>query len=88
MIAWLIAFATLVALDLAWAVYTASVSDGSHPAKPAAWAVLLYALGGVATIGWTQDHWLLVPACAGAFAGTYIGAWWNRRKNNEISRAS
>lgn len=80
MIAWLVAFGTLVLLDLAWAVYTASVSDGSHPAKPAVWSMALYALSGMATISWTQDHWLLVPACAGAFTGTFIGAWWNRRK--------
>lgn len=82
MIAWLVAFATLVALDLAWAIYTASVSDGSNPLKAAGWAVFLYLLGASATISWTIDHWLLVPACAGAFVGTYVGAWWNGRKKS------
>lgn len=79
MMAWLIVFVTLVALDLAWAIYTKAVGGGSSPMVAAVWAVILYGLGASATIGWTKDPWLVVPACVGAFVGTYIGAWWNGR---------
>jgi uncharacterized membrane protein YfcA len=71
---WLIAFAAMFATDLCWAFYVASVKSNDALAA-SAWAVALFLLGAIAVIGYTRDRWLLLPAAAGAFAGTYIGVW-------------
>lgn len=43
------------------------------------WAAFLYLLGASATISWVAQPTLLIPAALGAFAGTYVGVWWNRK---------
>jgi hypothetical protein len=30
-------------------------------------------LGSIAVINYTTNHWLIVPAMAGAFCGTFVG---------------
>lgn len=74
MTSWLIAFVAMFATDFAWALYVASVKVGDALAA-SIWAVVLFALGAVAIIGYTRNRWLLIPASAGAFAGTYFGVW-------------
>lgn len=62
----------MFAQDFAWAIYIASVKAGSALAA-SGWAVALFLLGAVAILGYTRDRWLLLPASAGACAGTYLG---------------
>jgi hypothetical protein len=76
---WLLALVVLTVLDLAWAFYTNAVTKSTgHIAGM--WAVGLYLLGGIATIAYTAAPVLLIPSCAGAYAGTRIGAHLSRRK--------
>jgi hypothetical protein len=76
---WILAFLALAVLDFCWALYTAQVQSG-NAYRAGAWAVALYAISAGATIGYTSNHWLVIPACAGAFVGTAVGVLWNKRK--------
>jgi flagellar motor component MotA len=35
-------------------------------------ATALYGVGAVSVMGYSSDPWLLIPACAGAFVGTFF----------------
>jgi hypothetical protein len=63
-------FVTVFSLDFVWAKYTQAVA-GNAAWLAAGTAIVIYALGGVATLGYTSNPWLLLPAVAGAFAGTF-----------------
>ena len=63
-------FASLFALDFVWARYTFAMTSG-RPAIAGSYASVLIVLSGAAAIGYTSDPWMLIPAAAGAFLGTY-----------------
>jgi hypothetical protein len=63
-------FVAVAALDFVWAYYTRYVNDG-RAAYAGFAAVLIMLLGGTAVIGYTADPWMLIPAGAGAFVGTF-----------------
>lgn len=68
---WAAVFAALALLDFVWARYTLAITD--KRAVPAGiYAVGILALGGFSVISYTTDHWLLIPACSGAFVGTFL----------------
>lgn len=73
----ILVFFLLFVLDLAWSFYLNNVKQG-NPLSSASWAAFLYILGASATISYVTNPWLLVPACLGAFAGTYVGVVWNK----------
>lgn len=79
MLQWLIAFAGLTLTDIAWARYTASTSASSNPHVAARWAVVLFGLGGSVVVQYTTNPVLLIPAAAGAYAGTYLGVRLTKR---------
>jgi len=37
------------------------------------WGAIVWLIGSLAVIEYTANHWLLIPACLGAFCGTYVG---------------
>lgn len=84
-LSWLIAFGSMFATDVCWALYVSKVKDGDA-LRGAAWAVALFALGAVAVIGYTSQPWLLVPSAAGAFAGTYAGVVYNAKVARSVAR--
>jgi hypothetical protein len=65
-----IVFLLTTALDFVWAQYTFATTN-RQPALAGLYAIGIYGLGGLATIGYTENHWLLLPAIAGCFVGTY-----------------
>jgi hypothetical protein len=69
---WLGTFAAMVATDLCWVRYVIAANHRA-PLEAGAWAVALFLLGALTVLGYTRDRWLLLPAAAGAFAGTYFG---------------
>lgn len=79
---YILIFFLLFILDLAWSFYLNNVKEG-NAASSASWAAFLYLLGASATISWVAQPTLLIPAALGAFAGTYTGVWWNKRKENK-----
>ena len=58
--------------DVCWARYIGHVGTGSrwHAAN---WSGLLFLLGSFSVLGYTTNHWLLVPAVLGAYFGTVMG---------------
>lgn len=67
----LIVFGAMFVLDFVWAFYTKAIQK--HRALASAnWAVMILIFNGIAQIGYIGDPWLLLPAAAGAFGGTYL----------------
>lgn len=70
-------FAAMAALDYVWAYYTRAIQ--AHAALSAAsWAVGITVLSGIAQFGYIHNPWLLIPAAAGAFVGTFAAIRWRR----------
>jgi hypothetical protein len=65
----LIVFCALAALDFVWAYYTLAVTK-KQSVLAASLASVIILLSGAAAIGYTSNHWMLLPAMAGAFVGT------------------
>ena len=75
----LVAFMALFVTDICWAIYVNQVKEHDK-LRSACWSLALFLFGSVAVISYTTNHWLVIPAGAGAFFGTYTGVWWNKRK--------
>ncbi len=65
------AYAGLAVLDFVWAIYTVAVARG-QPLRAGVAAIGIYMLGAVVMVHVVQDNWLIIPACAGAFTGTFL----------------
>lgn len=72
-----IVFAAMFALDFVWIFFTKAIQRHA-PFAAANWAVVVLGCNGVAQIGYVNDPWLLLPAAAGAFGGTYAAMKWGR----------
>lgn len=68
---YLAVFVALFCLDFVWAKYTYATTS-RQALRASAYASAIIFLSGGAAIGYTSDHWLLLPAMAGAFAGTFV----------------
>ena len=72
MIEYATTFLATFSLDLVYTYYLKCV-ERDHILGASLWSVACYVLGGVAIINFTSNYWLLVPACVGAFCGTFVG---------------
>lgn len=63
--------ACMAALDFVWARYTFAMSK-KQPFKAGGYASGIILLSGLTAIGYVSDHWMLLPAMAGAFLGTVL----------------
>lgn len=68
---WFVMFAVMVALDWIWAKYN-QASTTAQPWRASVYAVLIYQLGAAGVMNYTDNKWLLIPAGAGCFVGTFI----------------
>jgi len=59
-------FLALFCLDFVWAKYTFALSSRRH------WQAASYERSGGAAVGYVSNPVLLIPAMAGAFAGTFV----------------
>lgn len=73
-----VAFFALVATDIFWAQYVRKVAD-KLPLASSIWAVALFGSGAVAVIGYTANPWLVLPSAIGAFVGTYVAVWYEKK---------
>lgn len=74
----LLAFLAMFVMDFVWAKYTTAIAE--KRAMPAAsWAILITLLSGYVITSYVNDPWMLAPAAAGAFAGTYAAVIWEKR---------
>ncbi len=64
-------FAAAFALDFVWARHTIACAN-RKALQASSLSVLLLLIGAGEAILYVGDHWMLVPAAAGAFLGTYV----------------
>jgi uncharacterized membrane protein len=68
----LLAFIGMFACDFFYARYTKHVAK-SRAMQASNCAALLLLMGGVVTLTYVGNHWMLIPAVAGAWIGTFYG---------------
>jgi hypothetical protein len=66
-----IAFTAMFVLDFVWARYTMYIQSEKKAAASMA-ATLIVMLNGTVVLAYVTDPWMLIPACLGAFLGTYL----------------
>ena len=81
MLDYVITFFALFFTDVFYTHYLKSVQD-NEAVKASLWAVVVFFIASVAVINYTTDHWMLIPACLGAFCGTWVGIRLRKYKNN------
>ena len=59
-------------VDIIYTYYLKAVNE-SKSVVAGFWGAVCWLIGSLAVIEYTADHWLLIPACLGAFFGTYVG---------------
>lgn len=67
----LITFLLVFGLDYVWARYTRAVTAHSV-VSACVYSVLIYMFSSFAVISYVENHWMLLPAAAGAVAGTWV----------------
>lgn len=70
MIQWLLIFTINVALDVVYAKYTIATT-ARRPVEAGLWATAIILVGAASIVLYTNNYWLVIPAAAGAFVGTY-----------------
>lgn len=80
----LIVFTGVFALDFAWAKYNIATAE-KRILKSSIYSVAIYLLSAVVIMQYVENHWLLIPASAGAFLGTGYSVWHEKRKPHAAS---
>ena len=78
----LVTFFSIFFLDIVYTYYLRCVAN-DNALGASFWSVACYILGSVAVISYTTNHWLVVPAIAGAFCGTYVGMKIKKRQSKD-----
>jgi hypothetical protein len=68
---WLFIFMAAAIYDAIFACWSDAVAR-KEPSFAAIYAAGIMACSGFVTVNFVADPWLLIPACSGAFVGTYI----------------
>lgn len=71
-------------LDFAWAKYNIATAE-KRVLKSSVYAVAVYLLSAMAIMSYTENHWMLIPAAVGSFAGTMVSVWHEKRKPHAAS---
>ena len=69
---YVITFFALFFTDVFYTYYLRSINN-NEVLKASLWAVIVFFIAAIAVVNYTTDHMLLIPACLGAFCGTYVG---------------
>ena len=72
MLPYIITFTLVFVVDIIYTYYLKAVTE-SRALTSSFWGAACWLVGSLAVIEYTADHWLLIPACLGAFCGTYVG---------------
>ena len=81
---YVVTFFAVFATDLIYVYFVKSIQN-NRPLTAAWWSMACTFTASVAVINYTEDHWALVPALAGAFFGTLYGMWIKQRNNLSIA---
>jgi hypothetical protein len=69
---WALTFFALFFTDIFYTYYLRAIQH-NQTILASSWAVIVFVVASLAVINYTTDHWLLIPAGAGAFFGTWVG---------------
>jgi diacylglycerol kinase len=72
MIDYVFTFFALFFTDIFYTYYLKSVQE-ERALRASCWAVIVFFIAAIAVVNYTTDHMLLIPACLGAFCGTWVG---------------
>jgi len=72
MISYVVTFLAVFATDLLYVYFVKSIQQ-DQPLSAGLWSMVVTLTASVAVINYTEDHYALVPALIGAFAGTWVG---------------
>lgn len=70
-------FVLMLVVDFAWSMYIKSLGNNKHMAA-AGWSAFISLAGGISVIGYTENHWLLIPAVLGGAIGTYLSKYFKK----------
>ena len=72
MIPYIITFTLVFFVDIIYTYFLKAVNE-NNALKASFWGAACWLVGSFAVIEYTADHMLLIPACIGAFFGTFVG---------------
>ena len=72
MISYVVTFLAVFATDLLYVYFVKSIQQ-DQPLSAGLWSMVVTLTASVAVINYTEDHYALIPALIGAFAGTWVG---------------
>ena len=72
MLSFIITFVAVFVVDIFYTYYLKSVNE-NRALVAGFWGAVVWFIGSIAVIEYTANHWLLIPACIGAFCGTWVG---------------
>jgi len=58
--------------DVLYIYFIKSIQE-NKALQAAFWSVVVTGTASITVISYTEDHWALIPALAGAFCGTLVG---------------
>jgi uncharacterized membrane protein YfcA len=69
---YLITFIAVFLTDVLYIYFIKSIQD-NNALQASFWAVIVTGTASITVISYTENHWNLIPALAGAFFGTLVG---------------
>jgi uncharacterized membrane protein YfcA len=69
---YLITFIAVFLTDVLYIYFIKSIQD-NKAIQAAFWSVIVTGTASITVINYTENHWTLIPALAGAFFGTLVG---------------
>ena len=79
--AYIFTFLAVFFVDIFYTYYLRAVNE-SRAVTASGWGAIVWLIGSLAVIEYTTNHWLLIPACLGAFCGTYVGIKFHLKDKN------
>ena len=77
----IVTFLAVTVVDIFYTYYLKSVNE-NRALVAGFWGAVVWLIGSIAVIEYTANHWLLIPACMGAFFGTWIGIKLRNKKSS------
>jgi O-antigen/teichoic acid export membrane protein len=65
-------FLAVFVVDIIYTYYLKAINENAA-LRASFWGAACWLIGSLAVIEYTNNHWLLIPACIGAFCGTFVG---------------
>ena len=72
MISYVVTFLAVFVTDLLYVYFVKSIQE-DQPISAGLWSMVVTLTASIAVINYTEDHYALIPALLGAFAGTWLG---------------